>query len=125
MEQKKIPLDQSRSTRELGSWKAIAHYLGVNVRTAQKWERERGLPVRRASGVRGRVSADTSALDAWREHGRQLEPQQGWFQWPLAPDLAVELRFVGRKPKAADVELFREYLRLLQRAFSGPDSVRT
>jgi hypothetical protein len=125
VEQKKIPPDRPRSARELGSWKEIAHYLGVNVRTAQKWKQNRGLPIRRASGVRGRVSADTSELDAWRKHGRQLEPQQGWFQfqWPLASDLRVELRFVGRNPKADDVELFREYLTLLQRAFSDRDSV--
>ena len=30
--------------QELSSWKEIAVYLGVGVRTAQTWERERGFP---------------------------------------------------------------------------------
>ena len=33
--------------RPLTSWKEIASYLGKGVRTVQRWERERGLPVRR------------------------------------------------------------------------------
>jgi len=49
----------------LSSWKEIAAYLGVNVRTAQKWEVERGLPVRRLPGGRGRVVAMVSDLEAW------------------------------------------------------------
>lgn len=55
MEQKRIPPEQLGRPRELGSWKEIAHHLGVNVRTAQKWERERGLPIRRIVGARSRV----------------------------------------------------------------------
>ena len=43
----------SSGPRQLTSWKEIAHHLSVNVRAAQKWERERGLPVHRASGARG------------------------------------------------------------------------
>jgi hypothetical protein len=42
------------STGELGSWKEIADYLKINVRTAQKWEQERGLPVGRLQGTKGR-----------------------------------------------------------------------
>ena len=64
MEQKKSSQD---SPRQLTSWKEIAHYLGVNVRTAQKWERERSLPVRRVPGARSRVSADSDSLEAWKE----------------------------------------------------------
>ena len=33
----------------LDSWKEIATYLGRGVRTAQRWEREEGLPVHRLS----------------------------------------------------------------------------
>ena len=36
----------------LSSWKEVAAYLDVTVRTAQKWERYRGLPVQRLSGNR-------------------------------------------------------------------------
>ena len=35
----------TESPEKLESWQSIAEYLGVSVRTAQKWERERALPV--------------------------------------------------------------------------------
>jgi hypothetical protein len=53
---------------DLTSWKAIADYLGINVRTAQKWEAERGLPVHRSAGEKGRVSALSSELEKWKSH---------------------------------------------------------
>ncbi|MBM3747231.1 MAG: helix-turn-helix domain-containing protein, partial [Acidobacteria bacterium] len=62
--------------KELSSWKEVAEYLGVSVRTAQKWENERGLPVRRFSGEKGRVLADPDRLDRWRE-GILERPQAG------------------------------------------------
>jgi hypothetical protein len=55
--------------RLLNSWKEIAAYLDVNVRTAQNWEEERGLPVHRLPGRRGRVWADADAIDGWRQSG--------------------------------------------------------
>lgn len=52
--------------QRLESWGEIAGYLGVSVRTAQKWEAESGLPVRRlGSGPRPRVFAETTKLDEW------------------------------------------------------------
>ena len=57
----------------LSSWKEIAAYLGVTVRTAQKWEAERGLPVRRLPGGRGRVMASVEEMDAWLEAPRNAE----------------------------------------------------
>jgi phage terminase Nu1 subunit (DNA packaging protein) len=118
VEQKKIPSDRLQRNRELGSWKEIAHYLGVNIRTAQKWERERGMPVRRSAGTRGRVSADADALESWKNRSLQGELQRDSFGWPLAPNLRVELRFVGRQPQTADLELLRQYLTLLKRALA-------
>ena len=54
----------------LDSWKAIAGYLGRDVRSAQRWESERGLPVYRIPGAKGGgVFAYTEELDAWL-HGR-------------------------------------------------------
>lgn len=54
--------------RELSSWKEIAEFLRVSVRTAQLWERERGLPVRRiGGGARARVIVTTSELSLWKE----------------------------------------------------------
>lgn len=59
---------------ELNSWKEIAAFLGISVRTAQLWEAQRGLPVRRLPGGRSRVSATVAALEAWRN-----------AQWTVAP----------------------------------------
>ncbi len=52
--------------KELSSWKEIAYYLGVSVRTAQNWEAQRGLPVRRLPGQKGGVWAEADGLDSWR-----------------------------------------------------------
>lgn len=53
----------------LQGWKEIAHYLGVTVRTAQAWGTEKGLPVRRLGGERGRVYALQQELQAWMDAG--------------------------------------------------------
>lgn len=56
-----------RPSPELSSWKEIAEYLGTTVRTAQRWEREQGLPVHRAPGERGRVVGNRAELDEWKK----------------------------------------------------------
>ena len=59
--------------RDLSSWKEIAAHLGVTVRTAQKWEHERALPVRHLQGSRrGRVLIAVSELDAWKRSGTDI-----------------------------------------------------
>jgi excisionase family DNA binding protein len=52
--------------KELASWKEIAEYLGVSVRTAQKWEQKRNLPIHRLPGKRSTVIAFASELDSWK-----------------------------------------------------------
>lgn len=50
----------------LTSWKEIGQYLGKGVRTAQRWERESGLPVRRRENrARHAVLAIPEELDEW------------------------------------------------------------
>jgi hypothetical protein len=50
----------------LVSWKEIASYLGCDVRTCLRWEKERGLPVHRPGGQPGpRVMASKKELDDW------------------------------------------------------------
>jgi hypothetical protein len=50
----------------LDSWKEIAAYLGRDVRTAMRWAKAQGLPVRRVAGGRGHsVFAFTGEIDAW------------------------------------------------------------
>ncbi|MBP1661712.1 MAG: serine/threonine protein kinase, partial [Candidatus Aminicenantes bacterium] len=54
--------------KPLESWKAIAAYLGRNVRTCQLWERDHGLPIQRLGGTpKARVLAYPEELDRWLE----------------------------------------------------------
>jgi outer membrane protein assembly factor BamB len=70
--------------RELQGWKEIANYLGKAVRTAQRWEQDLGLPVRRIQGPTGElVTAKTSELDEWLAH--QAASRQG-LEEPCAPN---------------------------------------
>lgn len=50
----------------LDSWKEIADYIGRDVRTAIRWEHERGLPIHRVpGGRRGSVFAYADEIDRW------------------------------------------------------------
>jgi predicted DNA-binding transcriptional regulator AlpA len=51
----------------LTSWKEIAKYLGKGVRTAQRWESQLGLPVRRPIGAsqKSAVLLHRDELDVW------------------------------------------------------------
>jgi len=57
---------EPRAHKELNSWQDVASHLGVSVRTAQKWEKTLGLPIRRMPGPRGRIVADPAELDRWK-----------------------------------------------------------
>jgi hypothetical protein len=49
------------------SWKEIAEYFGKGVRTAQRWEQEEGLPIRRQNGQgKGKVLAFADEIDGWK-----------------------------------------------------------
>ncbi len=81
-------------SRELTSWKEIADYLGITVRTAQKWEQERGLPVRRLPGGRGRVYALVAELDAWKGAGVHPGNSGARVSWLVGHRLALALGLV-------------------------------
>ncbi|HKS91867.1 MAG TPA: hypothetical protein VJQ83_08055, partial [Tepidiformaceae bacterium] len=54
------------SKRRLDSWKEIADYLGREVRTVIRWEKDKQLPVHRVPGGRRQaVFAYTDEIDAW------------------------------------------------------------
>lgn len=77
--QKALP----QNTR-LDSWKAIAAFFGKDERTVKRWEKERGLPVRRVPGSsRGTVFAYTEELESWL-----AGPQQATD--PVSPDIAAQ-----------------------------------
>jgi hypothetical protein len=55
----------------LDSWKAIADFLKVDIRTARRWEKERGLPVYRVpGGGRRAVYTDANEVEAWLRSAR-------------------------------------------------------
>ncbi len=57
---------ETEPSRFLSGWKEIANYLGKGVRTAQRYERHLGLPVRRPAGKSsGSVVAVPAELDGW------------------------------------------------------------
>jgi phage terminase Nu1 subunit (DNA packaging protein) len=57
---------KSEQAEKLISWKEIAAFLGKDVRTARRWNVERGLPVHRVpGGKRSSVFAYTDELNAW------------------------------------------------------------
>jgi len=61
----------------LNSWKDIAAYLGRDVRTAIRWEKDKGLPVHRVpGGLRQAVFAYTTELDAWLKGDSEAAPQR-------------------------------------------------
>src|SRR3954449_8984063 len=97
--------------RELTSWKQIAAHLGVNVRTAQKWERDRGLPIRRIPGGHGRVSAEAATLDVWK-HASNANVETTCFRWPVDREIIAEVRFTGTAVRATHIQRLQQYLEL-------------
>jgi hypothetical protein len=78
---------------ELSGWGQIADYLGVSVRTAQIYEHDQHLPVRRLPGAKGRVWALADELNDWKLRRREpasvlIENPRSTEPRPLA-DVAV------------------------------------
>lgn len=62
-----MKMDNFITREKLNSWKEIASYLDVSVRTAIRWEKQYGLPVHRIDDtVNARVFALKSDLDKWQ-----------------------------------------------------------
>ena len=110
-----IPMPSSQvDVRVLSSWKEIASHLGVGVRTAQVWERERGLPVRRLPGPRGRVYVTVDALDTWRGTAPKTPiPVMRRWDWAVGGLLALTLLVLVLVLRARSVPLRLEGVRTL------------
>jgi Tol biopolymer transport system component len=66
---------EERPRDRLDSWKEIAAYLGRGITTAQRWEQDEALPVKRLPHAKkGSVFAFKSELDAWRATRAQPGP---------------------------------------------------
>src|SRR6267378_5039745 len=96
---------EERPRDRLDSWKEIAAYLGRGITTAQRWEQDEALPVKRLPHAKkGSVFAFKSELDAWRAARAQpgqlrpkidAEPPTALSQIPVAGPLP-RLRFGSR-----------------------------
>jgi hypothetical protein len=64
----------------LNGWKEIASYLGKGVRTAQRWERQFGMPIHRIGGEV--VFALRSEIDAWSTAKSGQRGQNGTLSLP-------------------------------------------
>lgn len=81
--------------KRLDSWKAISAFLGKDVSTARRWEKESGLPVHRVPGnKRHAVYAFADELDAWLRghHEPPAEP---------APATLPPRALPGNRPRTA------------------------
>jgi hypothetical protein len=76
----------SSQRKILKSWKEIASYLGVGIRTAQRWTLLRGLPVRRPGASRG-----TAVLGVSDEIDRWLRAPKKQTHEPLEDMIATDL----------------------------------
>jgi hypothetical protein len=63
-----MPNPSEGRPERLDSWKAIAQYLGRDVRTVRRWESTLNLPIRRVPGGRGSsVFAYVSEIETWMQ----------------------------------------------------------
>ena len=85
--------------QRLDSWKAVAEYLGRDVRTVARWEREKGLPVHRVPGGKRRaIFAYPPEIDAWLARA-ELDPGDG--EPPTPAPVAPGPVSAPRSPKRA------------------------
>jgi len=87
---------QEKQKDILISWKEIADYLGFDVRTCQRWEKDSMLPVHRfIDSSKSRVFSYKQDLDAWFERKNQSEiKNRRRYLFFLAPVLALVLIFI-------------------------------
>lgn len=67
-----VTLPDGNTRTRLETWGEIASHLGVEIRTAQRWERRMGIPIRRLDGGQA-VFAFADELDAWLDK-KQVAP---------------------------------------------------
>jgi tetratricopeptide (TPR) repeat protein len=85
--------DVSTGRQRLDSWKEIAAFFGRDERTVNRWEKERGLPVHRLPGAKGRVYAYADELRAWLAASENAEAVAAE---PSRPALIAEAHHVVR-----------------------------
>jgi len=111
----------------LSGWKEIASYLGMGVRTVQRYEREMGLPIHRPTGKsRGAVIATKAELDGWltagatqinsRPRGVDNRTNRVGADF-LRVDSEIALTFSGLALAASDPETRRRRAAIARKAY--------
>ena len=95
----------------LDSWKAIAAFFGKDERTVKRWEKERGLPVRRLPGAaRGTVFAYTEELEQWlsgpQEESSSSDTVEARAEVASEPDPQPSIVPAKLDPKSGDPSRF-------------------
>ena len=91
-------LSELPSERRLDSWKEIACYLGRDVTTVQRWEKQEGMPVhRQLHQKRGSVYALISELDVWRQSRKPRFEEENVPVEKMPADAAGQPTTVPRK----------------------------
>ncbi len=104
-------MDRSGPTR-FDSWKEIANYLKISVRTVQRWEKDEGLPVHRHPHARqDTVYAYKDEIDAWRSDRDRYAATAG------GPSRSTEIAFLQAELESAAPATPRAALRSLQGPF--------
>lgn len=121
MEKGKSQTPQAEAPLE--SWKAIANYLQRDVRTAQRWEQEEGLPVHRHEHKKqATVYAFQHEIDAWRvqKEGAPVTGSTGGRKPKWIPAafiflvlLAITTWWVIRSPDSADTPAIQKLIVVL------------
>ena len=67
----RVPSGQKQIGGFLNSWKEVAQFIGIGVRTVQRWERYAGLPVHRpARKLRSPIVAIPAEVERWLNNER-------------------------------------------------------
>ena len=116
-------IEDSTVTERMDSWKEIAAYIKRSVRTAIRWEKQKGFPVHRIpGGERQNVFAYRREIDRWMQNGSFIsapsidpaEPLAGALiqcpSEPLAEDLPVS---ATRLPASDPATSGRSYRRVI------------
>lgn len=129
------PLNGNELRLFLSGWKEIASYLGLGVRTVQRYEREMGLPIHRPTGKsRGTVIAAKAELDGWAIAGaprinsmpRPMNSRSNKIGAEfLRVDSHVALTFSGMALAASDPEKRKRTARIAREAYDTIMRLRT
>jgi Tol biopolymer transport system component len=87
---------QPRPEQVLSCWKDIANYLDRDVRTVQRWEQARGLPVHRLPGNgKNSIYALRSELDRWWADTPERREQPDLVALPAPPRRRLQVFWAG------------------------------